>query len=103
MSVAGAGTLLAYASAAVAEICGCFAFWAWLRLGKSPLWLLPGAAALMLFAYLPRTGECQDIFLPRFSCHMKRQPVLPIGLPRPVQLQHIRRARIVLRGGRQGK
>ena len=38
--------------AAVAEIAGCFAFWAWLRLDKSPLWLVPGSAALALFAYL---------------------------------------------------
>lgn len=38
--------------AAVAEIAGCFAFWAWLRLGKSPLWLLPGMASLALFAFL---------------------------------------------------
>lgn len=38
--------------AAVAEIAGCFAFWAWLRLDKSPLWLVPGIAALALFAYL---------------------------------------------------
>ena len=38
--------------AAAAEIAGCFAFWAWLRLGKSPLWLLPGLAALCFFAYL---------------------------------------------------
>lgn len=41
-----------YALAAVAEIGGCFAFWAWLRLGKSPLWVVPGVAALILFAYL---------------------------------------------------
>ena len=38
--------------AAVAEIAGCFAFWAWLRLGNSPLWLLPGMASLALFAFL---------------------------------------------------
>jgi len=42
----------AFVAAALAEIAGCFAFWAWLRLGKSPLWLLPGIAALCLFAYL---------------------------------------------------
>ena len=30
--------------------CGCFAFWAWLRLGKSLLWTIPGTASLMLFA-----------------------------------------------------
>jgi len=45
-------SLLAFVGAAVAEIAGCFAFWAWLRLGKSPLWLIPGMAALALFAYL---------------------------------------------------
>lgn len=43
------GTFL---GAAIAEIAGCFAFWAWLRLGKSPLWLVPGIASLILFAYL---------------------------------------------------
>ncbi len=41
-----------YIAAAFAEIAGCFAFWAWLRLGKSVLWMLPGMAALALFAYL---------------------------------------------------
>ena len=43
---------LVYAGAALAEIAGCFSFWAWLRLGKSPLWLVPGMGALALFAYL---------------------------------------------------
>src|SRR3546814_8507616 len=38
-------TALAYIGAAVAEIAGCFAFWAWLRLGASPWWLLPGVAS----------------------------------------------------------
>lgn len=45
-------TVLIYIGAAVAEIAGCFAFWAWLRLDMSPLWLAPGVAALCLFAYL---------------------------------------------------
>lgn len=45
-------SLLIYLLAAGAEIAGCFAFWAWLRLGKSPLWLLPGMISLMLFAWL---------------------------------------------------
>ncbi|MDX2274458.1 MAG: YnfA family protein [Hyphomonadaceae bacterium] len=45
-------SLLAFVGAAVAEIAGCFAFWASLRLGKSPLWLIPGLASLALFAYL---------------------------------------------------
>ena len=43
---------LYYAGAAVAEIAGCFAFWAWLRLDRSPLWLIPGLAALVAFAFL---------------------------------------------------
>ena len=41
-----------YIAAAVAEIAGCFTFWAWLRLGKSVLWLVPGVASLVLFAFL---------------------------------------------------
>lgn len=45
-------TALAYIGAAMAEIAGCFAFWAWLRLDKSAWWLLPGMIALALFAYL---------------------------------------------------
>ncbi|WP_076070156.1 YnfA family protein [Sphingomonas montana] len=45
-------TLLLYPIAATAEIAGCFAFWAWVRLDRSPLWLLPGIAALLLFAWL---------------------------------------------------
>ena len=44
--------ILAFVGAAVAEIAGCFAFWAWLRQGKSILWLVPGLASLVLFAYL---------------------------------------------------
>ena len=43
---------LAYVAAAIAEIAGCFAFWAWVRLGKSVWWLIPGMASLALFAYL---------------------------------------------------
>ncbi|EKS31149.1 YnfA family protein [Afipia felis] len=45
-------TALAYLGAAFMEIAGCFAFWAWLRLGKSALLVIPGIAALILFAYL---------------------------------------------------
>jgi len=41
-----------YAAAALAEIAGCFAFWAWWRLGKSALWLAPGMVSLILFAWL---------------------------------------------------
>jgi small multidrug resistance family-3 protein len=42
----------AYIGAALAEIAGCFAFWAWLRLDRPAWWLVPGIASLMLFAYL---------------------------------------------------
>ncbi|MEQ7155006.1 YnfA family protein [Brevundimonas aurifodinae] len=45
-------TALLYVLAAGAEIAGCFAFWAWLRLDRSPLWAIPGAASLVLFAWL---------------------------------------------------
>ena len=41
-----------YALAALAEIAGCFAFWAWVRLAKPALWVLPGMVALVAFAYL---------------------------------------------------
>lgn len=37
---------------AIAEIAGCYAFWAWLRLDKSALWVIPGTLSLILFAYL---------------------------------------------------
>jgi len=43
---------LAYIGAALAEIAGCYAFWAWLRLDKSPLWIVPGLLSLAVFAWL---------------------------------------------------
>lgn len=45
-------TIAIYIGAALAEIAGCFAFWAWLKLGRSIWWLLPGMAALAAFAWL---------------------------------------------------
>lgn len=45
-------TYLIYAAAAVAEIVGCFAFWAWLRNGRSIWWLVPCMASLAAFAWL---------------------------------------------------
>lgn len=45
-------SLLIYLAAALAEIAGCFAFWAWLRQGKSAWWLVPGIISLAAFAYL---------------------------------------------------
>ena len=52
-------TLAAYSAAALAEIAGCFAFWAVLRHGRSALWLLPGLASLALFAWLLTRVEAE--------------------------------------------
>jgi small multidrug resistance family-3 protein len=41
-------TAAVYVGAVIAEIAGCFAFCAWLRLGKPIWWLLPGLISLML-------------------------------------------------------
>lgn len=43
-------SLVWYFVAALGEIGGCFAFWAWLRMGKSALWTIPGVVSLTLFA-----------------------------------------------------
>ena len=46
------GTLAIYAGAALAEIAGCFAVWAWMRQGASVFWLVPGLVSLAAFAWL---------------------------------------------------
>lgn len=43
---------LIYPLAALTEIIGCFAIWAWWRGGASILWLLPGVTSLALFGWL---------------------------------------------------
>lgn len=50
---------LLYLLAAVFEIAGCYAFWAWLRLGKGVLWIIPGTISLVLFALLLTRIESQ--------------------------------------------
>jgi len=45
-------TAAIYASAAFAEIAGCYCAWAWLRLGRSEWWMLPGIMSLAAFALL---------------------------------------------------
>ncbi|ARP86516.1 YnfA family protein [Bordetella genomosp. 9] len=45
-------TLLLYIATAIAEIVGSYLPYLWLKEGKSPLLLLPAAAALGLFAWL---------------------------------------------------
>ena len=44
--------LLWFVTAACCEISGCFTFWAWWRLHKTPWLLLPGALCLGTFAWL---------------------------------------------------
>lgn len=50
-------TIAIYVTAAIAEIGGCFAFWTWLRLGRSPLWGIAGALSLILFGMLLTRSE----------------------------------------------
>jgi len=45
-------TALFFALAALAEIAGCFAFWAVVRNGASALWLGPGIVSLIAFGAL---------------------------------------------------
>ncbi|MBD2566536.1 YnfA family protein [Anabaena lutea] len=44
-------TFIFFLIAALGEISGCYTFWAWLRLGKSILWIFPGIFALIIFAF----------------------------------------------------
>lgn len=53
-------SILIYVVAALAEIAGCFSFWAWLRMDRSPWWLAPGCASLVLFAYALTLVEASD-------------------------------------------
>ncbi|OJU18070.1 MAG: hypothetical protein BGN95_16405 [Sphingomonas sp. 66-10] len=53
-------SVIIYIGAALAEIAGCFAFWAWLRMARSPLWLIPGCALLVAFAYLLTRVDTAD-------------------------------------------
>ncbi len=44
-------TAVAFIVAAIAEIAGCFAFWAWVRLDRSVWWIAPGIVSLIVFAF----------------------------------------------------
>ncbi len=46
------GNLIAFTVAATLEIAGCFAFWRWLRDGRSPLMALAGIVSLVGFAVM---------------------------------------------------
>lgn len=50
-------TISLYVLAAVLEIGGAYAFWAWLRLDKPAGWSLAGIAALILFAIVLTQSE----------------------------------------------
>jgi small multidrug resistance family-3 protein len=52
MTMPNLPTAIIYALAALAEIAGCFTFWAWLRLDKPVWWVFPGMVSLALFAWL---------------------------------------------------
>ncbi len=45
-------SLVLFGLAALCEIAGCFAFWAWARRGAAPFWPVVGTAVLILFALL---------------------------------------------------
>ena len=44
-------TMIVFVLAALAELAGCYAVWAWARQGLAAPWLIPGAFALGLFAF----------------------------------------------------
>ena len=44
--------LAIYIFAAIAEIAGCYSVWCVVKLARSPVWLIPGAISLCLFAWL---------------------------------------------------
>ncbi|WP_315899678.1 YnfA family protein [Qipengyuania gaetbuli] len=52
MNLIAVPSLAIFLGAAFFEIAGCFAFWAWARLGKSAWWLAPGVLSLVIFAWL---------------------------------------------------
>lgn len=56
--------LLAYAMAPLAEIAGCFAFWAWLRLDRSAWWLLPRLGLACPVRLAPGAGA-EPVRVPR--------------------------------------
>ena len=69
-----------YVLAAFAEIAGCFAFWAWLRLDRSALWLIPGGISLAVFVSATpiRARDRQDRHIhARITCHLR----VPVPVP----------------------
>jgi len=52
VTIPSLSALAIFVAAAFFEIAGCYAFYAWLRLGRSVWWAAPGVAALLMFAWL---------------------------------------------------
>ena len=50
-------TVAIYIAATITEIGGCFAFWSWLRLGRSPWWAIVGVVSLATFGILLTRSE----------------------------------------------
>ncbi|WP_286784456.1 MULTISPECIES: YnfA family protein [Pseudomonas] len=46
-------------AAALFEIAGCYAFWLWLRMDRSALWIAPGLLALTAFALILTRVEAE--------------------------------------------
>lgn len=61
-------SVLLFVAAALLEIAGCFAFWQWVRQGRSAWWLLPGLVLLAAFAWVltkvnvPHAGRTYAIY-----------------------------------------
>ena len=72
------GNLLAFVVATMLEIAGCFAFWRWLREGRSPIVAIAGLVGLIGFAAMltrvdapfaaARTVRTGAFTSPRRSC-----------------------------------
>jgi len=53
-------SLFWYTLAVLGEIGGCFAFWAWLRMQRNRLWIIPGMVLLIVFALALTSPQFQD-------------------------------------------
>lgn len=75
---------VAYPLAALAEIAGCFAIWAWWRLGATSLWLVPGILSLAIFGWLLAQVETAvaDVPLRPMAASILRRPCSGCGWPK---------------------
>ncbi len=70
-----------FPAAAILEIAGCFAVWAWWRLGASPLWLLRlgGACCFRFSAGAVAGGCCGPELRGLWRCLYRRLSALALG------------------------